>query len=271
MRVMRSPLDYRFPGMDPWLEHRGVWPGVHDALIVDMARALTAQLQPRYVAWPAQRLVLELPERGAVPDITVIKHLREPRPRYHGAAIADPPVRLALEPSEVREGYIEIRSLHHHRKVVTVVEVLSLANKRAGTDSRAKYIRKQQEVLSSDVHLVEIDLLRAGLHTVAVPLEMIDGLGPHEYTVVVRRSDARDQAEVYPIRLRKRLPRIPIPVRKPDPDAVLELQPLLEAAYVAGACALGVDYGRPPDPPLSGKDGAWAERIARNTARSRRR
>ena len=43
----------------------------------------------------------------------------------------------------------------------------------SGEPGRGLYLRKQREILESDVNLIEIDLLRAGMHTAAVPL-----LGP---------------------------------------------------------------------------------------------
>ena len=48
-------------------------------------------------------------------------------------------------------------------EVVTVIEVLSPANKTVGEGHRL-YRRKQQEVLNSQAHLIEIDLLAEGLH-----------------------------------------------------------------------------------------------------------
>ena len=50
-------------------------------------------------------------------------------------------------------------------RLVTVIEVLSLANKTPGEKGRELYLEKQREVLGSPVHLVEIDLLRGGEHT----------------------------------------------------------------------------------------------------------
>ena len=53
--------------------------------------------------------------------------------------------------------------------MVTTIEVLSPRNKTAGSEGRKLYRQKQREILSSDTHLLEIDLLRAGQHTVAAP------------------------------------------------------------------------------------------------------
>ena len=45
--------------------------------------------------------------------------------------------------------------------MVTVIELLSPSNKRAG-DDREQYLAKRRELLRSPAHLVEIDLLRDG-------------------------------------------------------------------------------------------------------------
>ena len=53
-------------------------------------------------------------------------------------------------------------SFRDDRSIVAVIEVISPANKTVGSVGRANYLQKRQEVIDSDTHLVEIDLLRAG-------------------------------------------------------------------------------------------------------------
>ena len=57
-----------------------------------------------------------------------------------------------------RVRYLEVRD-REGREVVTVIELLSPSNKRAG-DDRESYLAKRRELLRSPAHLVEIDLLR---------------------------------------------------------------------------------------------------------------
>ncbi len=45
-----------FPGMDPYLEHPVLWPGVHNTLIVYFAEQLAPLLRPRYAASVEQRV-----------------------------------------------------------------------------------------------------------------------------------------------------------------------------------------------------------------------
>jgi hypothetical protein len=47
-------------------------------------------------------------------------------------------------------------------------------------------LSKQREVVASDVHLIEIDLLRGGVHISAVPRELAETkAGPFDYHAVV--------------------------------------------------------------------------------------
>jgi hypothetical protein len=59
-----------------------------------------------------------------------------------------------------RVPFLEIRD-RQSRELITVVELLSPANKRAGAD-REQYMAKREELLKSAAHFVEIDLLRGG-------------------------------------------------------------------------------------------------------------
>ena len=47
-----------------------------------------------------------------------------------------------------------------------------------------------------------------------------------------------------------------------DPDVVLELQPLIDQCY-RRAYEGAFDYNREPEPPLSGADAEWADRLLR--------
>jgi Protein of unknown function (DUF4058) len=37
-----------FPGMDPYVEHPGLWPDVHNGLIAELRNTLEPQPRPRY-------------------------------------------------------------------------------------------------------------------------------------------------------------------------------------------------------------------------------
>ncbi len=256
--VMADVPRYRFPGMDPWLETPGIWASVHDALIVGLAHDLNAQIRPSYVAVPGARLVVEeslVAHRCIYPDVAVIESRGAPARAAAVSTLEDPLV-IHLDSEPRRETFLEIRDPRAGNLLVTIVEVLSPANKEPGHDGRRQYLTKQEQVVAGDVNLVELDLLRGGEFTVAVPR----GLCPRSpYRIVLRRSGARDRAEVYAVQLHQRLPRIRIPLRAGEPDAHAGLQALIERVYRDGSYDLLVDYRTAPEPPLSAEDARWAQ------------
>ena len=134
-------------------------------------------------------------------------------------------------PEEERtEPYLEIYARREGEdRLVTSIEVLSLTNKTLGSEGRQKYLEKQQEILSGQVNLVEIDLLRGGAHSSAVPLWLArEKAGPFDYHVSVRRFDRPGEFLVYPIPLQRRLPTIRIPLLPGDPSIPISLQTVFQ-------------------------------------------
>ncbi|HKI35774.1 MAG TPA: DUF4058 family protein [Gemmataceae bacterium] len=251
-----------FPGMDPYLEDPQRWQGLHNAFIVYIRDYLQPSLRPRYIAAVEERVFVEGPDREIIPDTLVRRH----RPDAGGAvalADADAPVRVKVSSLEVHENYVEILDRASGQQVVTVIELLSPTNKYQGP-GRNSYLTKQREVLSSQTHLVEIDLLRYGPHVMAVPEWAARGIGPYDYLCCVNRAGGlRESYELYPRRLGERLPRMRIPLADGDPDVVLDVQAVLAQAYDRGSYSEVIDYSAPCRPALPAADQAWAnERIA---------
>jgi hypothetical protein len=113
--------------------------------------------------------------------------------------------------------------------------------------------------MNTPSHWVEIDLLR-GARTVPVPKTA----GPHEYLVHASNIGLRPHGLIYPIRLSQRLPVIPIPLKPNDPDARLDLQAVLDAAYDRAGYDLDIDYRTEPRPPLEGVLAGWADQLLRS-------
>ncbi len=145
--------------------------------------------------------------------------------------------------------FLKIRD-RDSNELVTVIELLSPSNKYAGPD-REQYLAKARQLQRSWVHFVEIDLLRGGPRMPWLDMPACD------YCVVVSRVEQRPKAGFWPIRLRDRLPIIPIPLRGGDADARLDLQEVLHRIYDAAGYAYYV-YQGPPEPLLSAADAAWA-------------
>ena len=195
-----------FPGMDPYLEDPQIWPGVHGRLIVYIADALQPLLRPRYITGVEERVFVEGPDREIIPDLW----LRQSRSSRAEGAVAfaegDVPVIVRVPSLEVHETYVTILDRQSGFRVVTVIEVVSPSNKFAGPGRRS-YIDKQQEIIASETHLVEIDLLRTGPHVLAVTESAARGRGEYDYLISVNRAGkVRDVFELYPRLLRQLAP-----------------------------------------------------------------
>ena len=149
--------------------------------------------------------------------------------------------------------------LPYEVRLVASIEILSLSNKSPGNPGREQFLTKQKEILGGPVHLVEIDLLRGGTHTTAVPRELIEAkVGPFDYHVSVHRFDRPTAFLVYPLSMRLRLPPLAIPLLPGDPDVTVDLQAVFDRAYDAGPYRREVDYGGDPViPPFRPDQAKW--------------
>jgi hypothetical protein len=258
-----------FPGMDPYLEHPALFPGVHQGLIAVTRATLNALLPEHYVADIGERVYIVQPERSIYPDVVVLEYPLAKPPAERSATgtaaatVSDPPWVVTYHPVEMREVFIEILSVRDGSRVITVIEVLSPSNKAAGSAGRQLYLTKQQELFESPTHLLEIDLLRYGEHTVVAPRERLLRRGRWNYLVCLHRGGQGNRCEVWPITLRQPLPRIRVPLADGDPDVVLDLQTVFNRCYDEGAYTRRLDYRQEPTPPLDGDDAAWAEQVLR--------
>lgn len=250
-------MNMPFPGMDPYLEHPLLWPGVHVQLMVSLANQLQPLIEPRYVASLEERVYLEGPQRR-VPDL-LVKKVRDGSGRLMIAQPAvNTPVVLEVDELEIHERRVEILDLYNNQKLVTLLEVLSPTNKTRGP-GRKSYRAKQRETLARNCHLIEIDLLRRGRHVLSIPEWRAQDVRPYDYLICVNRWPDRNRYELYPCQLRSRLPQINVPLAEPDPDVPLDLQAALEKVYSDGRYMWRVRYHDPCEPPLSPEDQAWAQ------------
>jgi len=254
--------------MDPYLEDPDLFPDFHDRMVTHLSEAIQSALPPPYFASLGRRVWIEVTERFVGPDVTIASAAR--RPSQGATAVADAPTSRAVvihvPHDERREPFIEIRvGRGKAARLVTAIEVLSPSNKAPREHGRELYLRKQREMLDSRVNLVEIDLLRAGLPTTAVPWERtVDKTGPFDYHVCVHRMDNLEDFLVYPIRLRDTLPELAIPLLPEDEAVTVSLQQVMDRCYDAGPYRWEIDYASPiPAPPLASHDAEWVqERVA---------
>jgi hypothetical protein len=253
-----------FPGMNPFFEQR--WRDAHSSLITYLRDALQERLPPDLIVGAEEEIVaVSVGERTVTyrPDVQVREPwtLKEPA----AAEVAPPPPTVsATEPIRVfledeTERWLEIRDATG--RLITVFELLSPGNK-LEADERERYGRKCRALIRGGVNLVEIDLVRKGA---CVFLKAIrDELEHHRaaYGVAVFRVARSSEREVYPIRLRDRLPVIRVPLRATDADVVVDLQPLIDQCHARGRYHL-LNYRLELDPPLSPEEASWVDQVLR--------
>jgi hypothetical protein len=248
-----------FPGMDPYIEDPEVWSDFHSDLAGEIRAQLNPLIQPTYVARLVPRVAYDVVEvartRGVRPDVGIWKKTPPLRETAGSHATTIPPA--PAESSITLELPLRLHTVEIYKtgdmELVTAIEILSPVNKRPGHDAKRDYERKRRELLRSQVHLMEIDLLRGGERP---QLERPVPTTP--YYVVLSRAERRPTVEVWPIRLQDKLPLLPVPLLEPDPDAPLDLGAAVAAVYERGGYATIIDYDSPaPPPPLPEPDAAW--------------
>jgi Protein of unknown function (DUF4058) len=261
-----------FPGMDPYLENPAVFGNLHHDFIVLAKEALQSKLPAPFYARSNDRTWIDLAERPVKPDTRVrVAAAYQPRrldPQVGGVAMVEAPVNepivIHVAHDECREAFAEIYAGRGtDRRLVTTIEVLSPTNKGRSGQGRKLYLEKQQELLNSEVHLIEIDLLRDGTHTTAVPLRELRRHAPaYDYHVCVHRFDQWGDFLVYPIGIRSPLPRIEVPLLPGDGSVPLDLQAVFNRCYDVGPYRHEVNYETDEVlPPLAREDAEWAREL----------
>ncbi len=246
-----------FPGMDPYLEHSWIWPGVHTSLIAAMQLAIAGHVAPKYYVAIEERTYISIDDPQSLvgradATITGAPHL-EPG---GGVATLPAPVMVQTPVSEeIRERYLEIRTVGEDR-VITVIELLSPTNKRRG-QGRNDYAAKRLDVLASWTNLVEIDLLRGGLRPAINPPPA------SHYYILLSRRPGRPNAELYPFSVTDAIPPFRVPLQRGDDEPELALGPLLANLYDQARYDLRLDYSKAPEPPLEGEFATWLDETLR--------
>jgi hypothetical protein len=215
-------------------------------------------LGPRYTAIITPYVAFEsidiAPIRLAVPDVGII-HRDVPATTGGTAALAPAPLTgtVAME-VPTRYARVEIRTVDDET-LVTAIELLSPVNKRSGADGADAYERKRQEVFRSEAHLLEIDLLRGGRRP-----QLLTALPETPYFIFLSRAERRPQIDIWPLTLRDPIGPVPVPLRRPDADVVLDVGRAIRQIYMSARYERRIDYrAAPPPPPLKAEDAAWLD------------
>ncbi|MEM7536739.1 MAG: DUF4058 family protein [Chloroflexota bacterium] len=265
-------MAYVFPGMDPWLEDEFIWKDVHNTLSVAIRHKLSPQLPPNYYIGIEKHTYIEiLPNISSrYPDVAILNvdsinrqsQTNQPQKSTQQSVlepsiIAPVEVDLPLE-GEFEYSYLKIQKLPN-REVVTVIEILSHANKKVG-DNRDQYLTKRNEYLNSRINFVEIDLLRSNR-----PMPHTDTQSKKDYRLFIRRSQQMSKGFVYAFNVRNPIPQLPIPLLPEDKELVLELGTIIRDEYEIARHDMIhdmiLDYTKPPKPALSRADALWADRL----------
>jgi len=249
--------------MDPYLEDPIVFPDFHDRFNAYLSESLQPGLPEPYYAALGRRAWVVISERFIGPDVNVVAPYRMTN-RAAATAMAtlevSQPVVIHVPHDEQVETLVEIYiGRGNERRLVTAIELLCPANKKSGEKGRDLYLRKQAELLDSKTHLVEIDLLRGGEHTTAVPEKRLHRFVPRfTYHVCSHRWDHFEDFLIYPIQLAEPLPTIQIPLLPGDGEVPVNLQQVLTRTYEAGPYHREIDYRADvPLPTLSEDEMRW--------------
>jgi hypothetical protein len=139
-------------------------------------------------------------------------------------------------------------------KLITVIEILSPANKRSG-EGRSLYEAKRMKILTTLTNLIEIDLLRSGK-----PMNVV-GAGESDYRILVSRSGDRPHADLFRFDLQQAIPDFPVPLRPESDEVMVDLQSVLNDVYQRGRLDLSIDYSQDPIPELDEADLVWMREL----------
>lgn len=250
---MKSP----FPGMDPFVERR--WREFHNRMIILFGDRLNESLPADLEAHVEENVFVdcESTPRTIYPDVAVLEKPSLAVKDVSVGAIAVTEPSLVMFASEAPpQRHLEIVDLTSGGRVVTIIEMISPANKVG--EGRVQYLRKRREYLAAGVNLVEVDLLRHG-ESVVMGAENLPAEKRTPFIISIRRGV---RTEVYCVGLRESLPNLAIPLRPTDVDIILQIQPTFDEAYRRARLG-SLNYHEPLDPPLSPDDAAWAAELIR--------
>jgi Protein of unknown function (DUF4058) len=152
-----------FPGMNPYFEQPAHWLDFLTEFLSALRRLLAPRIAPKYIVQLEEHIYIhdlppKLRERLGTADLLVVQP-RSGELEKSAALLLKAPPQIWLSVQDVEKvPVLEVQD-RLSSEMVTMIELSSPSNKRAG-DDREQYLAKRQELLRSPTHLVEIDLLR---------------------------------------------------------------------------------------------------------------
>ena len=218
-----------FPGMDPYLEDTKRWPTFQQQFISALGDALQPALSDKY-------------------------RLRLGHRHYQLEQV----LFTSIVKEEQQESFVEIRQKSSGDKLVTLIEMISPAN-RTHPEGRKRYEQRRNEARNEGAHIVELELVLQGQTCLEADLST---LSEQQYVCSVTRAIRPIKHELYGTLLTKRLPRIRLPMLADERDLVLDVQALVNRVF--DRCFDGqIDYQLDPPVPLSDADRRWMDHLLR--------
>lgn len=250
-----------FPGMDPFLENH--WGDLHTSLTTYARDQLRPLLPSELTAQVEEYVHLEFEDdeadRREQPDVEIVEIPDTDagfRPIIAAAGVVAAMPIIVPRPAAWTERWIKITD-RDDNSLVTVIVFLSPGNKRTQSQ-RDAFNRKQEALLDGGANLVEIDLVRHGGWAMTVPDIHLSEKYRYPYRICAVRAYQPELAECYSVPLREPLPAIRVPLRKIDPDVILDLQSLIFRAWDAGDYCR-INYAQAACPKFKPEDEAWIQ------------
>jgi hypothetical protein len=247
--------------MDPFLERH--WQPVHKRLAVVAADLLNEVLPGDLIADIEERTeIVPAGDAGGgwrQPDA----YVAEPAGGADSSgavATVDAPVVADIVHEPATQRFVQVFQPGDAR-LVTVIEFVSPANKRE--PGLSDFRQKRADLLNAGVHVVEIDLTRAGnWQRLLGEVRVHDPLALQTtYRACCRVAGNVDQVFITPIPLRQSLPTLQVPLRPDDVAVRLDLQAAVTRVFGDGQYARRGIYVQTLEPPLAAGDAAWAARL----------
>lgn len=256
--------DNPFPGMNPYLERRHLWPGFHNRLIAILAEELGPKLPGNYRVDIEERVEIE-GSFGPPPDLAFMipdalltgePAVRTSRPDAATSPVEEYAVRVRM-PREVKATWLRVEAMPD-QKIVTIVEALSPTNKAPGRE-RTRYEHNREVIVGSGANLVEIDLLR---RWEPMPLETPPPVS--DYRILVSEGRQRPSALLYPWGVRQAIPPFLLPLLPEDKPLQVDLGPIIARMHHTARYGQVARYHEPPpEPAFEGVVAEWVkERVA---------
>ena len=248
-----------FPGMNPYLEHPHVWHDFHQTYIPAAREALAPLVRPKYFIRVDREIYFRKVDEDELiltgkSDLDVVElDAGSTRNGESATSTLLAPTEVVMpEFDDLELAYLGIYT-NDDKRLVTVIELLSPANKGAGPD-RDRYLRKRRRLLETGVNFIELDFLRGGPRLEPADRKKCD------YYALVSRPIRLPKADFWPLKLQSTLPKIPVPLALGEADVELDLQAVLHRVYDGASYEQSI-YENTIVPRLPPADAAWAAEI----------